>query len=76
MSDIYFKPLELKYQSKVDVNKLLKFIRELKDGAEFPPIQVRHLPTGEYRVLNGSHRALAHGFCNRVVAGYVEGDGE
>lgn len=61
-------PNKLKHH-EINWEKAYRYAKELEAGAVFPPIVVRQLPNGDFRVQDGAHRTAAHKLVGRA---YIE----
>lgn len=69
-----FDPRNLEYQQSAKPHKIIMFSDMIDGGVVFPPIRLRRLPSGQLRVLDGTHRALAHLVSGKPVQGIIEND--
>ena len=65
----YFDPKKLSHH-RVDIDKVLKYVQAMKDGAVFPPIQVVSGYRGHLKVMDGAHRTSACKVLGRKVRGF------
>lgn len=68
----WYNPRDLKYQPKADLNKIMDYIRAIDKGQQLPPVQIKRLPNGGLRVVDGTHRCWAHMVLGLEVEGYIQ----
>lgn len=59
---------------RMPFERVLSLVDFLRKGGKVPPIRVQKLSNGQYRILDGRHRWMAHKLLTRptILATYAE----